>query len=234
MATNAATLQTAPFRRIYVWELPVRVTHWINAIAITALVLTGYFIGSPLVLWRGAEPSDQFWFGWVRFTHFAAGYVLLFSFLFRFYWGFVGNRYARWANFIPLNKAQFLELKDTLLVDILQIKEEGKVATGHNFMAAASYIGLFLIMIFMVITGFGLYAGMSDSWIPRLFTWIVPLMGSDQVVRQWHHIFMWAFVVFAVIHVYLSLFHDFVEGRGETSSMIGGWKFDRNAKRTDD
>src|SRR5436853_157226 len=106
MATNAATLQTAPFRRIYVWELPVRATHWINAIAITVLVVTGYLIGSPLVIWRDVEPSNQYWFGWMRFAHFASGYLLLFSFLFRFYWGFVGNRYARWANFIPLNKAQ--------------------------------------------------------------------------------------------------------------------------------
>jgi len=234
MATNAATLHSAPFRRIYVWELPVRITHWVNAIAITALVLTGYMIGSPLVLWRGAEPSDQYWFGWVRFTHFAAGYVLLFAFLFRLYWGFVGNRYARWANFIPLNKAQFKELWETISVDILEIRSHGRVSVGHNFLAAMSYVGLFAVIIFMVVTGFGLYAGMSNSWIPWLFAWIVPLMGSDQVVRQWHHIFMWAFVVFAVIHVYLSLFHDFVEGRGETSSMIGGWKFDRNAKRTDD
>ena len=227
MATNAATLRAAPFRRIYVWELPVRVTHWVNALAITVLALSGYLISNPVVIWRDAEPSDQYWFGWIRFAHFAAGYVLLFAFLFRLYWGFVGNRYARWANFIPLNKAQFLELKDTLFVDILQIKKQGKVATGHNFMAAASYLGLFVVMVFMVITGFGLYAGMSDSFIPKLFAWIVPLMGGDATVRQWHHIFMWAFVVFAVIHVYLAMFHDYVEGRGEISSMVGGWKFDR-------
>ena len=238
MATNAATLQqasstpVADFRRIYVWEFPVRFTHWLNALAITVLAVSGYLVANPLTFWQTAnvEPYDTYWMGWIRFSHFAAGYVLLFAFLFRFYWGFVGNRYARWANFIPLNKAQWLELKDTLFVDILQIKKHGKVAIGHNFMAAASYIGLFLIIVFMVITGFGLYASMSDSWIPWLFAWIVPLMGGDAVVRKWHHIFMWAFVVFAVIHMYLAVFHDYVEGRGEISSIVGGWKFDRKSQ----
>ena len=36
---------------------------------------------------------------------------------------------------------------------------------------------------------------------------------------------MWFFIVFSIIHVYLVFYHDYVEGRGETSSIIGGWKF---------
>ena len=33
---------------VYVYEAPVRICHWVNAISIIALMLTGYFIGSPL------------------------------------------------------------------------------------------------------------------------------------------------------------------------------------------
>jgi Ni/Fe-hydrogenase 1 B-type cytochrome subunit len=36
---------------------------------------------------------------------------------------------------------------------------------------------------------------------------------------------MWIFVVFILIHVYLVLFHDWLEGRGETSSIISGYKY---------
>ena len=242
MATNAATLQHhaehvagRPFRRIYVWELPVRVFHWINALGLLTLIVTGYLVGDPWSFGneRG-EPYDQYWFGIIRFTHFAAGYVVFFAFIFRFYWGFVGNRYARWANFIPLNKAQLEDLWETVRVDILQLKLRGKISVGHNFLASLTYVGLFVIFLFMVITGFGLYASMSDSWIPWLFSWIVPVMGSDAAVRRWHHIFMWAFVVFSIIHVYLCFYHDFVEGRGDISSMVGGWKFDRHDKLADE
>jgi Ni/Fe-hydrogenase 1 B-type cytochrome subunit len=68
---------------------------------------------------------------------------------------------------------------------------------------------------------------MSSSFLPRLFHWIVPVMGGDFAVRQWHHMAMWFFVVFTIVHVYLVAYHDYVEGRGTTSSMVGGWKFDR-------
>ena len=44
-------------------------------------------------------------------------------------------------------------------------------------------------------------------------------------VRQVHHILMWGFIIFAVVHVYLVFYHDYIERRGVTSSMIGGWKF---------
>jgi Ni/Fe-hydrogenase 1 B-type cytochrome subunit len=84
---------------------------------------------------------------------------------------------------------------------------------------------MFLTFLFEVVTGFGLYAAMSKHWFPQLFAWIIPLMGGDFAVRQWHHAMMWVFVVFSLVHIYLVFYHDYVEGRGGTSSMVGGWKF---------
>jgi Ni/Fe-hydrogenase 1 B-type cytochrome subunit len=76
-----------------------------------------------------------------------------------------------------------------------------------------------------------MYAAMSHSWLPRLFAWIVPLMGGDFAVRQWHHMLMWFFIIFAIVHTYLVFYHDYVEGRGVTSSMVGGWKFIEKEKQ---
>jgi Ni/Fe-hydrogenase 1 B-type cytochrome subunit len=55
------------YRRIYVWELPVRAYHWINAITLVALCVTGYLIGAPIRAFYAAEAYQQYWFGWVRF-----------------------------------------------------------------------------------------------------------------------------------------------------------------------
>jgi Ni/Fe-hydrogenase 1 B-type cytochrome subunit len=74
---------------------------------------------------------------------------------------------------------------------------------------------------------------MSQSWLPRLFTWVTPILGSDFAVRQWHHAAMWFFVLFALVHVYLVGYHDYVEGRGTVSSMWGGWKFRREEEDLD-
>ena len=60
------------YRRVYVWELPVRAYHWINAIALTMLCVTGYMIGRPVHIAYASEAYQQYWFGWVRFLHFAS------------------------------------------------------------------------------------------------------------------------------------------------------------------
>lgn len=224
----AMTEYPAVFRRVYVWELPVRVFHWINAIGIFLLFFTGLLIGNPLRVFAATEPFEQYWFGWVRFIHFATAYIVLFTFLFRVYWGFVGNQYARWSSYIPVKKEHWKDLLETIRVDVLQLKEKGRISIGHNYLASLTYLGLFVIFIFQVVSGFGLYASMSDSFIPQLFTWIVPLMGGDANVREWHHILMWPFAIFTVIHVYLTFYHDYVEGRGDLSSMLGGWKFEKD------
>jgi len=94
------TAQTIPYRRVYVWELPVRIFHWVNAGSILLLFLTGLLIGAPQTLWMSDEPYQQQWFGWVRFIHFATAYIFLFNILFRLYWSFVGNQYSRWSSYL--------------------------------------------------------------------------------------------------------------------------------------
>ena len=83
-------------------------------------------------------------------------------------------------------------------------------------------------MLLQSITGFALYADMSSFFLPHLFKWVTPLFGSDAIVRQWHHILMWAFIIFTMIHVYLVVYFDVFEGRGTTSSIIDGWKFEKD------
>ena len=62
-------------RKIYVWQLPVRFYHWVNALCILALAVTGYIIGSPPALQSSAEASFGYWFGTVRFIHFFAAFI---------------------------------------------------------------------------------------------------------------------------------------------------------------
>jgi Ni/Fe-hydrogenase 1 B-type cytochrome subunit len=216
------------YRRVYVWELPVRFYHWINAVCILLLGITGYIIGRPVSITYMPEAYQQSWFGTVRMVHFVTAYVFVFTFAFRIYWGFVGNHYARWHQFIPYTKKQWSEIMEVLRVDILQTHIRGPISIGHNMLAGFVYFMTFFVFLFQVVTGFGLYAAMSDSWMAQLFAWVPAMMGGDMAVRNWHHIMLWFYVVFFVIHVYLVFYHDYVEGRGTTSSMVGGWKFERD------
>jgi Ni/Fe-hydrogenase 1 B-type cytochrome subunit len=212
-------------RRVYVWELPVRLYHWLNALSILVLIVTGFYIGNPLALQSSQEATFRFTMGTVRFLHFAAAYIFFFNFLFRLYWGFVGNKYAQWDQFLPKNRKFFEEMWQVIKIDILQLKGKEHVGIGHNSMAGFIYFFTFLAFLIQCLTGFGLYANTSDWWLPQLFVWVKPLFGGDILLRQVHHWAMWFFILFTIVHVYLVFYHDYVEGRGEISSMGGGWKF---------
>lgn len=222
-------MKTRSYKRVYVWELPVRIFHWINVLAITTLAITGFIIADPPAIMSNAEASESYWFGTVRFIHFGTAYIFFFNMILRVYWAFVGNRFASWKAYIPRDRKMWHNLWHVLRVDIFLGNEKHpdvkNISVGHNTMAALSYVALFLIALIQVFTGFGLYASMSGWWLPKLFAWVVPFMGGDFIVRTIHHSATWLFILFTLIHVYLVFYHDWLEGRGEVSSMFGGYKF---------
>ena len=226
-------MRTTLLNRVYVWEIPVRFYHWLNDLAIVVLCATGYLIGPPLAIQRDRDAWTSYWFGTVRFIHFVAASIFFSNFVLRLYWGFVGNHSAGWKNFIIYRKAQLNEIKKVLAVDILQADDTPIETIGHNALAGFTYFLTFLAFLFQTLTGFALYAPMSHSTFPKLFTWITAFLGGDFTVRQWHHAFMWFFILFSMVHVHLVFYHDYVEGRGEISSMGGGWKFIEKEYRPD-
>lgn len=151
--------------------------------------------------------------------------VFFFNFVFRLYWGFVGNTFSRWYNYIPYTKRQWKEIWQVIRIDILQVNGRPVYSIGHNALANLIYFSTFFAFLVQCFTGFGLYAKMSQAVFPHLFSWVVPLLGGDMLTREIHHFLMWFFILFTVVHVYLVFYHDYIERRGVTSSIIGGWKF---------
>lgn len=221
--------KTRNFRRVYVWELPVRIFHWLNVLALFVLVITGFIIANPPAILSSAEATNLHSFGIVRFLHFTAGYVFFFVLILRVYWAFVGNKFASWKAFWPFKKKNWNNIVHVLKIDILLMNEKEedvtKISIGHNSVASLSYIVMFLLAIVQIMTGFALYGDMASWWLPKMFTWVIPLFGGDFLVRNIHHTAMWIFIFFAIVHVYLVFYHDWLEGRGEVSSMFGGYKF---------
>tara|TARA_R110001583_G_scaffold179638_2_gene336523 strand:+ start:23205 stop:23921 length:717 start_codon:yes stop_codon:yes gene_type:complete len=224
-------METKNFKRVMVWEIPVRFFHWINVLTIIVLTLTGFLIANPPALQSSAEATNLHSFGIVRFIHFTAAYIFFFNMILRIYWSFVGNKYANWRAFWPFSKKMWNNFWHVLKIDIMLLNEDHpnvkNISIGHNSVASFSYLVLFFMALTQVFTGFALYADTSGWWLPKLFTWVSPLLGGDFMVRQIHHIAMWIFILFSMVHIYLVFYHDWLEGRGEVSSMFGGYKFVR-------
>ena len=235
MITKATAAHAEP--AVYVYEAPLRLWHWINALSIGVLALTGWLIGSPPPTMPG-EASDHFLLGYIRFAHFAAGYILIVGFVFRAYWAFVGNDHARQIFLPPIfNKAWWGGVWHEVKWYALVAKEPRKY-TGHNPLATlAMHVILIWGSVFMIVTGLALYGegtGMG-SWQYDLFSsWVIPLFGQSQDVHTWHHLGMWYILCFVIIHVYVAIREDIMSRQSLVSTMISGWRMFKDSRDVDD
>lgn len=235
MVSKTTTMQQQP--AVYVYEAPLRLWHWINALAIVVLALTGFFIGTPLPTMPG-EASDNFLMGYIRFAHFAAGYILIVGFLFRVYWAIVGNSHAREIFRPPFLSADYWggvwhEIKWYAFV-----ARQPRKYTGHNPLALL-FMHLMLVwgMIFMIVTGLALYGegtGMGSWQFNWFSSWVIPLFGQSQDLHTWHHLGMWYLVIFVIIHIYAAIREDIVSRQSLISTMISGWRTFKDTREVDD
>ena len=213
-------------RSVYVYEAPVRIWHWINASAILVLCITGYLIGSPLSSVSG-EASDHFQMGYIRFAHFAAGYVFAVGLIGRVYWAFVGNHHAREMVTLPVLRLAYWREVWAMLSWYLFLRPRPNQYVGHNPMARLMmFVGYFLVSIFMLVTGFALYGEglQTGSWADKMFGWVIPLLGQSQGVHTWHHLGMWALVLFVIVHIYAAIREDIMGRQSIVSTMISGYR----------
>jgi len=205
----------------YVWELPVRVTHWTTVLCILVLAATGFYLHNPFVFVHG---KYAYLMATVRFTHILTGFVFLGSFVVRFYWFFAGNRCASWRAFIPLRRAQWRDMGQMIrYYSFLRRDPVHKV--GHNPLAASVYSFLFLAMLGSMFTGFVLFSTTAETPVLKwLFGWAVVSIGV-QTVRLVHYFLMFLFLGFMIHHVYSAVLVSIEERNGLFESIVTGYKY---------
>src|SRR5689334_1323054 len=121
------------FRRVYLWEWPVRIYHWLTAAAVAVLAGTGLLIGAPVAFMTQHQASAGYWFGTVRFLHFTAAWIFAVMFALRVYWLFAGNPHARWTAFVPVGRFRsfFRDLWAVIRTDVLQLRKPPLDFVGH-------------------------------------------------------------------------------------------------------
>lgn len=114
-------------QRILIWDAPTRVFHWLQAIS---------FLGAYLT----SESERN------RDIHMAFGYILLGLIVFRFLWGFLGTRYARFSSFLfkPAEIGAYL---------LSLFKGKSKHYLGHNPAGSVSVWLLLSLGLFICVTG---------------------------------------------------------------------------------
>jgi Ni/Fe-hydrogenase 1 B-type cytochrome subunit len=218
--------QARSFKSVYVYQAPIRIWHWVNALAFCVLAVTGWLIASPLPS-PGGEASSHHMMGTLRYLHFSAGYIMAFGLLGRIYWAFVGNQFARELFWLPLFQLPYWKDLWSMLKWYAFASQSPHQYMGHNPLARLIMFSLFLCpTVLMVLTGFAMYAeGQgADTWFDGLFGWVTPLFGSSQDVHTWHHLGLWGLICFVIIHTYAATREEILGRSSMLSTMVSGWR----------
>lgn len=180
---------------IRVWDLPVRLFHWIVALLFVAQLVTGK-IGGTLMTW-----------------HAAIGYTILTLVLFRILWGFAGGVHARFASFVAGPAA-------ALRFAALLFSRRPSPYVGHNPLGGWSAVAMIALLAAQAIAGLFANDGLVfEGPLARL----VSIDVSNRFARfhDWNAI---ALFVLAGLHVCAVLFHWLVKKEDLVGAMFTGMK----------
>jgi Ni/Fe-hydrogenase 1 B-type cytochrome subunit len=210
--------------RVYVWEWPVRLAHWLIVISIFFLSWTGLYIGHPFLISAG-EARQHFLMGTAKVIHSYASIVFAMAVLVRVIWMFTGNRFSRWNKFLPATRRRRRALGPVLRYYLFMLRKPPGFV-GHNPLAGLTYSVVFLLFFTMIGTGIALRTVGASIHSPlRVFAFLVPLFGGPQAARWIHHVGMWLLWGFAVHHVYSAILMSQVEANATIESIFSGYKF---------
>lgn len=209
--------------RVYVWELPVRICHWVIVFSIAVLAVTGLYIGRPFLLSPG-EATRRFVMGWMTAVHYYAAITFTLAVLARIAWMFLGNQYARWDKFVPFRHRRVRGLLPTIKYYLFLSRPPGFV--GHNPLAGLTYLAVYGLCLVQVLTGLALFSVNMDLHSPlRGFSFLLPIFGGAQAARWIHHIVLWLLLGFVVHHVYAAVLVAIAERNGTVESILSGYKW---------
>jgi len=205
------------------WNLAYILDHWIRVAAMVVLIFTGLYIQWPFI--KGGP--DSFIMAWMRFFHFVAAYVFILGLVVRVYMAFRSTFDADWKDF---NIIQAVKNIPDIAGYYLFIKGTHKDYRKYNPLQALSYLFTGVMIIFSALTGFAIYHGKVFGLIPAQsgFRWVSTLLGGESYTRLWHILTMWYFIIFLLIHVYMSLMITFVNKDGTFTSIFTGYKLKKH------
>ncbi|MGZ8935364.1 MAG: cytochrome b/b6 domain-containing protein [Methylobacter sp.] len=183
---------------IKIWDLPLRLFHW--------LLVAGFFIAYLT--------EDDF-----LTLHVWAGYLVFSLLVFRLIWGFTGNEYARFSNFIcnPVRSAGYIK-------DVVSLK--AKRYLGHNPAGAAMIILLLLSLLLTSVTGFAVYGADQGAG---------PLAGigsdNEKFWEEIHEFFANFTLLLVFVHILGVAIESYIHKENLVKAMWNGYKRLSNNER---
>ena len=217
-------VQEVDLDNVYVWQWPVRITHWTTGLSLWILSITGIYMGYPFLIASG-QASEHFLMGTAKLIHFYCAIAFTLSVLSRIVWMFMGNWYSRWHRFLPVDRRRWWAMGKTLRYYFFGLRMPPGFV-GHNPLAGLTYFFVFIFFLVQIATGLAMYAASAHVGSTfGIFGFLVPLVGGLATAHWIHHIVMWLLWMFIVHHVYSAILMSQVEATGTVESIFSGHKF---------
>jgi thiosulfate reductase cytochrome b subunit len=181
-----------PQRTIH--PLYVRITHWINALAMLVMIGSGWQIYNASPLFPFTFPKSVTLGGWLAgglLWHFAAMWLLLGNGLLYVTVGFATGHFRR--KLLPIRPADVVGDFRAALTGRLSYDD----LTRYNAVQKVLYLGILLTGAVIVASGFAL-------WKPVQLRELAALFGGYEGARLVHFFAMGAIVLFLVVHVVMA------------------------------
>lgn len=223
--------------------LTVRITHWINAVALILLLMSGLqiFNAHPSLYWgkssyTGAGPIFELangfpswltipgvqWLAMGRRWHFFFAWVLVINGAAYLIYSIVSRHLARdlaptrsdW-NSIGRSIADHLHLRHP----------QGEAAKRYNVLQKLSY----LVVIFLLLPAIAVTGWSMSPWLNSVWPGWVDIFGGRQSARTLHFIIAWLLVAFLVVHVFEVIVTGF--WKNLRSMIVGRYRIEATHER---
>ena len=208
----------------FVYSSANRILHWIRALVITGLIITGFYIADPFLTSDGSTDKLLYaeWSQW----HFILGFILLTSGLLRIYLFFFGKDSEgelRSMKDVLSVKSWFVQLKSYFFIG--ELRKKGL----YGPLQFMTYTAIMILVVVASVTGLILYVhvyhsgigGMLYEPMRALEAW----MGGLATVRYIHHITTWGYLIFIPIHIYLVIWSAIRFKHGAMDVMFTGYDY---------
>lgn len=183
-------------RKVKVWDLPVRLFHWLLVASCGTALVTGFLLEA----------------NWLS-VHIWAGGIVLALIAARAVWGFTGPTYARFRNFTLSPSAFFAHLKD---IATGAVHRDG----GHNALGAWMVTGFFIVLTIICITGFMMLGGMFKQGPLKAYL----SFATGRLVREPHELLAWLVLAMVAAHIAGVVFESFRSKENLARAMVTGVK----------
>jgi Ni/Fe-hydrogenase 1 B-type cytochrome subunit len=206
-----------------------RAFHWIRFVAITALTITGFYIGAVFVAPSISGEPNLFLNARIRMWHEIFGFVLIAVTLFKIYYFFASRNKAEKLERGSLGDALNPKVWINQLKYYLLIGKHPHLKGAYNPLQFVAYSGLYAVFFLLCLTGLILYSHVYHEGLGGVIYGAMrpfeALLGGLANVRAIHRVLMWIVLIFLPVHIYMVIFNSLRGKEGALDAILSGLKF---------